>query len=194
MRTVVLMSIALALTMGPAVAGKLYKWVDKNGEVHYTDQPPPAEAESSERKKFGDQPADAPVPYALQQALKNFPVTLYNADKCGDPCSKASALLSQRGVPFTEKNAQDAAVGEELKGLTGGKLEVPVMKLGTQVVRGYEEGSWNIALDAAGYPKSASGPVRAPVAAPKPTQAAPKPGPTPGDAPGQNGAPDPTRQ
>ena len=149
-----LMLLALAVAAAPAAAGKLYKWTDKDGNVHYTDQPPPSEAKASERKQFGDKPAaDGSLPYALQQAVKSFPVTLYNSD-CGDACSKASAFLSKRGVPVTEKNARDAAIAEELKALTGGKLEVPVLKIGSQVVRGYEEGSWNNALDAAGYPKS----------------------------------------
>jgi glutaredoxin len=192
MKTLALI-IALMLAIGPAAAGKLYKWVDKNGEVHYTDQPPPPEAKTTERKKFGDQPTDATVPYALQQAVKNFPVTLYNTD-CGDACSRASALLSQRGVPFTEKNARDSAVGEELRALNGGKLEVPVMKLGTQVVRGYEEGNWNNVLDAAGYPKWPVAPARTATAAPKPAQAEARPAAPPAEPPAQNGAPDPARQ
>lgn len=145
--------IALVLAAAPAAAGKLYKWVDKDGNLHYTDQPPPPEAKTSEQKKFGDGASDAPVPYAVQQAVKKFPVTLYSAAQCGDPCNKATALLSQRGVPFTQKDARDPAVAEELKAANGGKLEVPVMKLGSQVVRGYEENTWNSALDAAGYPK-----------------------------------------
>jgi len=167
--------VALILVTGPATAGKLYKWVDKDGNLHYTDQPPPPEAKTAEQKKFGDQASDAPVSYAMQQALKNFPVTLYTADQCGDACSKASALLSQRGVPFTGKDARDPAAAEELKALTGGKLEVPVMKLGSQVVRGWEEHSWNTSLDAAGYPKWAVAPTRAASATGKPAQAAGKP-------------------
>jgi len=160
--------VALVLATGPAAAGKLYKWIDKDGNLHYTDQPPPAEAKTAEQKKFGDNASDAPVPYALQQAVKNFPVTLYSADQCGDPCNKASALLSQRGIPFAQKDARDPAVAEELKVLNGGKLEVPLMKLGSQVVRGYEENTWNTTLDAAGYPKWA---VARTQATPKPSQA-----------------------
>lgn len=182
--------VALMLAIGPAAAGKLYKWVDKDGNLHYTDQPPPPEAKSAEQKKFGDKASGAPVSYALQQAAKNFPVTLYSADKCGEACSKASALLSQRGVPFTDKDAQSEAGAEELKGLTGGRLEVPVMKLGSQVVRGYEEGAWNAALDAAGYPKWAVKPTRA---AAKPAQAPTKPAGS-SEAAAQNGSPDPERQ
>jgi glutaredoxin len=186
--------VALVLAVGPVVAGNLYKWVDKDGNLHYTDQPPPPEAKTAEQKKFGDKGSDAPVSYALQQALRNFPVTLYSAaDKCGDPCNKASALLSQRGVPFTYKDAQDAAAGEELKALTGGKVEVPVMKLGSQVVRGYEEGAWNAALDAAGYPKWAATPTRAATGAAKAAPAPTKPAGS-SEAAAQNGSSDPARQ
>jgi glutaredoxin len=158
---------ALALAAGSAAAGNLYKWTDKDGNVHYTDQLPPPDAKVLDRKKFTDTPAAAPASsYALQQAVKNFPVTLYNADSC-DACAKAATFLTQRGVPFTERNARDATVAKELKALTGGKLEVPVMQLGSQVIHGYEEGSWKMALDAAGYPTSPVAQVPAATATPK---------------------------
>jgi glutaredoxin len=144
------------LVLAAAQADKLYKWTDAEGNVHYTDHAPtPAEATRQERKQFGDKPTDVPLPYALQQAIKNFPVTFYTAADCGDACSKAAALLVKRGVPFTEKNARDAGAGEELKALTGGNLEVPLLKLGSQVLRGFEKAGWNQALDAAGYPSTA---------------------------------------
>ena len=37
-----------------AQAGKLYKWVDENGQVHYTNQLPP-EASKQERRVINDQ-------------------------------------------------------------------------------------------------------------------------------------------
>jgi hypothetical protein len=180
-----LIAVGGLLAIVAAQADKLYKWTDPEGNVHYTDHAPiPAEAKKQERKRFGDKPTDVPLPYALQRATKNFPVTLYTSD-CGDACVKGAALLSQRGVPFTEKNARDTAAGDELKALTGGKLEVPVLKLGTQVVRGYEEGAWNQALDAAGYPRTAviaprvtaktSAPKREPAKAEAAKPDAPKP-------------------
>jgi glutaredoxin len=133
------------------------------------------------------------VSYALQQAVKNFPVTLYSAGQCGNPCRKASALLAQRGVPFSEKNARDATVEEELKALNGGKLEVPILKVGAQVVRGYDEGNWNGVLDAAGYPKWSATPTRAATAVTKPAQPAGKPAAPAGAAP-QNDAAEPERE
>jgi len=55
---------------GLAEADKLYKWTDSDGNVHYTDHPPPAEAKKLEQKRFGDKPTDVALPYALQQATK----------------------------------------------------------------------------------------------------------------------------
>lgn len=166
------------LAMDASQADTLYKWTDADGNVHYTDhEPTPAEAKKQERKRFGDKPTDVALSYALQRATKNFPLTLYNSD-CGDACSKAAALLSQRGVPFSDKNARDAAAGEELKALTGGKLEVPVLKLGSQVLRGFEEGAWNQALNAAGYPRTGLLPPKVAVKTTpaKPEASKPEPG------------------
>ena len=57
MRTLIqclLVLVAFALTSLDADAGKLYKWVDENGKVHYTDTPPP-ESSSKEREVLNDQ-------------------------------------------------------------------------------------------------------------------------------------------
>ncbi len=64
---------------------------------------------------------------------------------------------------------------EELKKATGGDEVVPVIQVGRQVLRGFEEGQWNAALDDAGYPKTALVPVK-PVQV-KPVAAAPPPAP-----------------
>src|SRR5215831_11973660 len=183
MRVAALMLSCAVLTLGSAHADKLYKWTDANGNVHYSQhEPAPTEAKTQERKRFGDQPADGGLPYALQRAVKNHPVTLYTSD-CGEGCTKAAALLAQRGVPFSEKNARDAAAGKELMALTGGKLEVPVLTVGSQILRGWEETAWNQALDAAGYPRT---PVISPKVAAKAPAAKPDAS-TPGAAPSEPG-------
>ena len=38
---VVLIALGLALASGSAVAQKVYRWVDENGQDHYGDQGPP---------------------------------------------------------------------------------------------------------------------------------------------------------
>lgn len=153
MKSAVLMTV-LALACGAALAD-VYRWVDENGKVHYSDQPPPAAIEQVEKKIVrGGKPSAPPLPYALQQAVKNFPVTLYSSS-CGDACTQARQLLAKRGIPYTELDATDTATQEDLKKLTGGIIEVPVLKIGRSTLRGFEVGQWNTALDSAGYPTSA---------------------------------------
>lgn len=158
-----------------------YKWVDADGMVHYSDQPPPPSARKSERKQLGDKPGDVPMPYVLQEAMKHFPVTLFVYD-CGDGCSRARAFLVKRGVPHTIKDPLAPGMREELRKVTGGDEVVPVLQVGRRVLRGFEEGQWNAALDDARYPKTALVPVT-------PVQSKPATAATP-PAPEQEPAPD----
>ena len=137
---------------------QLYRWTDESGKTHYTDTPPPADAKNVQKKAV-PRPAAAQAtsaaqqPYALQQAVKNFPVTVYTSKDCGDPCKKALAHLQKRGVPFAEKAVATQEDIDELTKLAGAP-RVPAMLVGNAVQKDYEEQSWNTALDAAGYPKS----------------------------------------
>jgi len=150
---------AAAMLVAAAAGAQMYRWVDKDGKVHYTDTPPPAAAGKSVQKRSGA-PAAADTgpaaPYAVQQAAKNFPVVVYTAANCGAPCAEGKALLAARGVPYREiAVGPDAGVGaEELKKATGGDT-VPVMIVGRTPVRGFEPESWHTALDAGGYPRNA---------------------------------------
>jgi hypothetical protein len=185
--------LTLFLLMAAPTQADVYKWEDPEGKVHYSDQPPPPNARKIERRRVADIAADPSMPYVLQEAVKNFPVTIYVYD-CGDGCAKAQALLSKRGVPHTTKDPLDPAAREELKKLTGGEEVAPVLQVGRRVLRGFEEGQWNSALDIAGYPptaliklppaKPAAVPSPAPVAQgePGPEQEAPEGAEGPGTA------------
>lgn len=148
--------LAFALT----AQAQLFRWTDDNGKVHYTDTPPPANAKNVQ-KKGSARPADADAEaasassqsYALQQALKNFPVVVYTSGECGDPCKQGLELLKQRGVPFTEKVVATQAEIDELTKLAG-TPQVPVMVVGVAMQKGYDERNWNQALDTARYPTS----------------------------------------
>jgi hypothetical protein len=137
---------------------QLYRWTDENGKVHYTDTPPPADAKNVQKKAparpGGAEAAPAATQsYALQQALKNFPVIVYTSKDCGDPCKKGLDQLKKRGVPFTEKVVATQAEIDELAKLAGAP-QVPVMVVGVVIQKGYGEQSWSDALDTAGYPKA----------------------------------------
>lgn len=147
------------LAFALAAQAQLYRWTDESGKVHYTDTQPPANAKNVEKKgparAGGAEAAAAQQSYALQQAVKNFPVTLYTSKDCGDPCKKGLDYLKKRGVPFTEKVVAKQDEIDELIKLAGAP-RVPVMVVGVSIQKDYEEQGWNEALDTAGYPKTAA--------------------------------------
>lgn len=151
MRRIVLGMVLLAASSA-VLAAQLYRWVDEKGNVEYRDTPPPASAKKVETRSVDRGPTEeaSALPFSVQQAVLNFPVTLWNSD-CGAPCDQARAHLARRGVPHTEKDPQTDI--DAFKKLTGG-LDVPVLYVGANRIKGYLEGEWDAALDIAGYPRT----------------------------------------
>lgn len=170
------MFLILLISLAALAQAETYKWVDADGKVHYSDHPPPPDARKSERKQLRDKPGEITLPYVLQQAMKNFPVTLFVYD-CGDGCTLARDFLVKRGVPHTAKDPTVPGMREELKKVTGGAEVVPVLQVGRRVLRGFDPDTWNAALDEAGYPKRALVPITAVQTKPAPgaAQAASEP-------------------
>jgi glutaredoxin len=162
----------IAACLAASVSAEMYRWVDKDGKVHYTDTLPPG-AQAVERKTATPGGAETvQTPYATQVAAKNFPVTLYTAENCNEPCKDAHTLLTKRGVPFREVAVGDERSRAELKKISGAE-QVPVLTVGKKVTSGFEPEMWHEALDAGGYPRS-GGPLpqalKSPVAKPAPKQ------------------------
>ena len=175
----------LAIAMGAAHAAQLYRWVDERGRVEYRDTPPPASAGAKkveERSVSGSAIETSTLPYSVQLAMKNFPVTLWTT-KCGPACDSAKSHLDKRGVPYTEKDPQTDV--DAFRKLTGSN-EVPVLFVGKTQIKGYLASQYDSALDAAGYPASAPFVARP---APRPaTTTAKAAAPEPKSAPAQKPA------
>ncbi len=158
-----------------ANAAQLYRWVDSKGNVEWRDTPPPAAAKKVEQRKIGDNViSTSEVPFSLQLATKNHPVTFWASPDCGNPCATARGHLTRRGTPFTERNAQTDA--EAFQKLSGG-LEVPYLQVGAIRLKGYLESEYDSTLDSAGYPRTVIATKPKPAApAPKPVADGGKPG------------------
>jgi glutaredoxin len=167
-----LLAVCLAAASAPRAAPPRYQWDDAQGRTVYSDQPPPPSIRNAQQKSFKGNLIEVGESYAVKTAREKSPVTLY-ASACGAPCDQARQLLSERGVPFSNKDPQASPESQaELQKLTG-RLSVPVLVVGSDKIDGFETGQWQAMLDRAGYPKSAP-PGRKPVPA-----AAPAPAPAP---------------
>jgi glutaredoxin len=145
--------IALALVAGSAWAQSVYRHVDANGKVTYTDQPPSARnAQPVRPGNVTSLPVEGNLPYELRQVAQRYPVTLYTRDDC-QPCDAGRSLLSTRGVPFAERTVQTAQDNEALQRLTG-QNSMPLLTIGSQHLVGFHDAEWTRYLDAAGYPSS----------------------------------------
>lgn len=146
--------LLLAACAGLVQAQSAYRWVDRDGKVHYGDRPPPpAAVRELEEKRIAAPAADTTGSYTLRTAQQNYPVTLYVDASCGAACQEGRAYLKKRGIPFSEKSlASDEEIAALQRLLQGAELVVPVLQVGEKTSKGFLETGWSVLLDAAGYP------------------------------------------
>ena len=146
---------AVAAASALAQTQQVFRYIDKDGNVVYSDRSPPHDSKDVQAKRLSPNFIENnTTPIALTQASEKFPVTLYTF-ACGAVCESAETLLNRRGVPFTAVNVEDAKGAEQLKKLTG-EQQAPVLLVGDKLIaKGFNEARWTAMLDDAGYPKSA---------------------------------------
>ena len=139
-----------------AQAQPIYRIVGPDGKITYADKPPPAADKARSSAGLGGAAgagaATAGLPYELAQAASKYPVLLYTSENCV-PCGSGRALLTNRGVPFTEKTVVSAEDSQSLQRLSG-DTNLPFLTIGGQQIKGYSDAEWMQFLDAAGYPKT----------------------------------------
>ena len=162
----------IACLLAAPASAAMYKWVDAQGRVHYSDIPPPPTVKKVEEQKIiRNTIQTSGSPYAVEEAAKRNPVTVWMND-CGDLCNRAREFLAKRGVPHTLRNPSRLSEQEAWKKVSGGDNSVPLLTIGSaQTLKGFDEGQWNTALDAAGYPRTAPAIKSQPIPSADPTPA-----------------------
>lgn len=171
---VILGACALLLT-GQALAQAVYRVVGADGKVTFSDKPPVA-ATNVTITEAGGKPVGTnnPVlPFELRQIVSKYPVTLYTSNNCA-PCGSGRALLSGRGIPFTEKTVTSPEDADALQRISG-ESSLPFLTIGGQQIKGYADWEWTQFLNAAGYPATSALPASYRNPAPTPLVAIQKP-------------------
>jgi hypothetical protein len=163
--------LALVFGVASAQVQQVYRYIDADGRVVYSDKPPPPTARDPQAKRIGNNSIEtSELSYAVQQAQERFPVTLYTF-ACGVVCDTAEGVLNKRGVPHAVVDVSLGDGAERLKRLSGG-LDAPTVQVGDQYATGFNEGKWQAMLTDAGYPKTPpprTTPVGRPPAPPAPS-------------------------
>jgi glutaredoxin len=144
----------LALVVAGSAHAELYRSIDKDGKVHYSDVPLQGSEDVAAVKVDKVPVPDETLPYETRRAKENFPVTLYSFPDCGSACKLARDYLIKRGIPFSEKSLTKQ---EDINAFRkdSGDSQMPAVSIGKTWLKGFLEEKWGKELDIAGYPKAA---------------------------------------
>ena len=142
--------IPLCLVLGFALlmtsfahAAKMYKWIDKDGNISYQDQPPPEKAKVLTEKTFKETSA-----LSSSNADKQA-VIVYITDNCA-MCELVVARLMQNNVPYQTKSMKDRTVQKEILAKTDSLL-VPTVEINGALFTDNDKAALEKNLTDAGY-------------------------------------------
>lgn len=144
-RQTVAIGLAVLVLLPSVLFADMYKWIDKDGKVHYTDSPPPGQKAKKLDLKINTITGPATVSTIGSSGSTAVPakgttnVKLYTTTWCGY-CKRAKAYLQARGTPFQEIDVETSAQGQSEFRALGGR-GVPVILVGNQRMDGYSEGT-----------------------------------------------------
>lgn len=147
--------LSLCLVSGPVVA-EIFKYVDAEGKVHFTDAPPvgvdakPLDIQPNVYE--GGNTASKPVKLSgkatpiYKSAAKTQPkVELFVTSWCGY-CKKAKAYLQKKGIKFTAYDIEKDLRAARRKDSLTSRKGVPFALIGNQKVTGFSELAYERAL------------------------------------------------
>jgi len=133
--------LVISLNAWSAHAG-LYRFVDEDGQVHYSDQKPAAADFKTVEIKLS---ASAPTSN-MSKKKPGKGVVIYTSSTCGY-CKQAKAWLRQKKVLFTERNITTSRSARREYDKLGAR-GVPVILVGKQRLNGFSASRLQAALDA----------------------------------------------
>ena len=141
--------LLVVLIATSSLYAEVYKHVDKNGQVHYTDRRA-AKGDSKRVKLAPINSIQSPTishqnksktdpRVSLQEFLgKQQPVVMYSAEWCG-VCKKAKRYFNARRIPFREFDIDKNKQARREFQLLGGK-GVPLILVGNYRMSGFDQG------------------------------------------------------
>ena len=140
-----------------AVLGEIYQWKDKDGNVVFSDTPPPPGV-NAEIKEFKEDTTERPRAKEYPQkpkkeALKekrpygDIQVIMYMTSWC-PYCTKARNYLHSLNVHLIEYNIErDNNRKEEMLSKSGGSTGVPLIDIEGTIIRGYNPDALKTAIE-----------------------------------------------
>lgn len=129
MRTLFLVT-ALLVSTGSAMAG-VYKWVDENGKVHFSDKPMSDKAKPMKLKSTNS------VSFTRVESSYGRQLTIYTAEWCGY-CTKAKKYMRSNNIVFREFDIEKSREGKKRYQRFNVK-SIPLFTLNQEQMTGFSE-------------------------------------------------------
>ena len=156
---IIILFITFLLRATSAISGEVYKWRDKDGNIIFSDTPPPPGVEV-EIKEFKEKASDGPkvkeninLPRPKSESFKekrsysDVHVIMYMTSWC-PYCDKARTYLRSLDVNLVEYNIeQDKKKREEMLVKSGGSRGVPLIDVEGIIIRGYNPDALKAAIE-----------------------------------------------
>ena len=146
-------------SLSSAVSGEIYKWKDKDGNIVFSDTPPPPGVDV-EVKEFKENTIERPkvkeninLPRPKSESFRekrpysDIQVIMYMTSWC-PYCVKAREYLRSLNVNLIEYNIErDKSKREEMLSKSGGSLGVPLVDIEGIIIRGYNPDAFQAAIE-----------------------------------------------
>jgi glutaredoxin len=139
-----------------AVSGEVYKWKDKDGNIVFSDTPPPGvnveikefKEESTERPKTREYfPKSKSESIQEKRPYRDIYVIMYMTSWC-PYCVKARTFLRSLDVNLIEYNIErDKSKREEMLSKSSGSTGVPLIDVEGIIIRGYNPDALKAAIE-----------------------------------------------
>jgi glutaredoxin-like YruB-family protein len=139
------------------VSSEIYKWKDKDGNIVFSDTPPPPGI-NAETREFKDESTERPktkgyFPKSKSERVqekrpyRNIHVVVYTTARC-PYCVKAKEYLRSLDVDLVEYNVErDKSKREEMLIKSGGSRGVPLIDVEGIIIKGYNPDTIRAAIE-----------------------------------------------
>ena len=125
-------AVLAGLVSSASALSEIYRWVDEQGKVHFSDKPSVTQPSESVKLRINTYES---VTYATSDIDTGKKVVMYSTSWCGF-CKKARKYFKENGIKFTEYDIEKSAKGRQeyhRLGATG----VPVILVGKRRMNGF---------------------------------------------------------
>jgi glutaredoxin len=136
---------SIAIIVSNAHAGKLYNWVDANGNISYPAQPPPKSGKILSEKEVISKASDT------QEIDTGLPkVVVYSVREC-ELCDRLIRVLKENKVPHIELPLEGDREAQKKILAKASSIIAPTIFIGDTIVQGGSEGGLKEQLRSAGF-------------------------------------------